>query len=171
MVSRITTTIAVEGSRVASEHERLFRQAKSISFRDVSFVYNSPNDYYNPTGGNPDVLGCNPTLASQIKIKPYSWPELVGMAIGHTITLEIDGAVDADVVAVGHTEHIESIDYSKLITDLHTRGLVEIRNSSSWIATDERDFSFGDGDWWAVDLLGTTLGHSITDRTMCLYTS
>lgn len=61
------------------------------------------------------------------------------------------------------------VNYPATVTFLQKRQLIQIRRSGSWLADDDRCFSFDGKEWWEVDILGTPNGKKQEIEILKLY--
>lgn len=168
----ITKLFLDSGTLLTDRHEKFLQMADLIEFKDCLFKYD-PSGFYHPTSGKYNVLGIS------VPIQEYSFDELKELIGDSSINMVFSKHVDTVSASPGETEPVffsreerESvIDLRETVTSLAQKGLIEIRDSKSWLATDPRSFRFFDqeDEWWEVDILGTSLGLEQTRRLLALY--
>ena len=173
-MERITTKLFVVGSKLNPAYRDFFHEADEIFLERVkcSFKYReSPESisFYHPTHGDHGTLGIS------VPLKGYSFEELKTLAGDGRVVLIYDRYTSGGDI-FDMEEMDKRVDFPATITQLENRGVIRTRPSESWLATDERAFSFGEIDdhgeeiWWQVDILGTQFGQDQTGRVFNLYT-
>lgn len=162
-MEKIHTELTLEiGSPIDSQHEKFLQTAYTIGFKGCLFRYN-PGDFYHPISGDYSILGIT------VPIQEYSFDELKQHTVDTKIILSYNEYVNGKDL-FDHENHESRTDYSATVTYLHSRNLINVDKSSSWLTTDGRKFSFiGEDEWWEVDILGTPFGHEQTELLTRLY--
>lgn len=186
-MERYTTKLYLDPPAIIlPEHRRYFEKADAINFSTemtwAQFVFT--NGEFRPTSGNILIYcssadECNNEL---IAIKSYTWEELVKVfPIESCIILFFND--DISGMDLFDTEKKSAIkDYSKTITYLEERKILETQKSTNWMTEDGRAFRIiskyfdnehtaltDNSEWWEVDILGTNTGVAITNEILKIY--
>ena len=149
-----------------NEIESIFQDASVIQYGKCSFIYDKPGEFYHPVEGV--------SMGVDFAIKELNFTELIEILDKKMINLVYYRYYDVKSVILQDLavdlNYITRIDYIGTLNFLEKRDMVDIKESKSFLATDNRVFSFkGDDDWVEVDIIGTPFGETHTNKLIDLY--
>jgi hypothetical protein len=147
-------------------NESMFQDASVIQYEDCSFIYNKNELFYHIVEGR--------SMGIDFPIKELDFIDMIRILDKKKINLIYYKYYDVENTIIQNLSielnYTKRIDYTGILNHLEKNNMINVKESKSFLATDNRVFSFiGEDDTWIeFDIIGTPCGKKYTNRLMKL---